>query len=511
VSGTRVTAKNKDDVKQDVYYHTSDVPTVSYAPDDKILTLNNAALTFDNIYNGQFISDELFTIYSDVEGLTVKLIGDNKFTETNNNDKVYGIYSDRDLTVSGDGSLDIQITNNNYATGIYAGGPLTLGAKEITVDISGRGVQTGLYTENALKIDGCKLNVIETGTLGEGHIGAYFEKDSVIGNSEVEFTINGAGTDVYGFYSKNDTKLGVGDDVSMLIDTAGGEVLNKRIKMVTNRTAHVEDADGNKTTINPSNKDLSIYHYLRIHQDMKTYSLVSGDKQEWKKGTEAGPSFAYQATIWDEDTLNRLETVKIDGKDVAAEDYSTAAGTANKGVVITLNPAALENLEAGKHKLNVKFTDFSEEVPAEFTIVDKDPTPVETIDMYRMYNPNSGEHFYTSSKEEIKTLEDAGWVEEGIGFKALAKSAYPMYRLYNPVAGDHHYTGSMEERDSLIRAGWIAEGIAWYSSDDSGVPQFRLYNPNAKSGAHHYTASKEEKENLIKAGWKDEGIGFYTE
>ena len=39
----------------------------------------------------------------------------------------------------------------------------------------------------------------------------------------------------------------------------------------------------------------------------------------------------------------------------------------------------------------------------------------------------------------------------------------PMFRLYNPNAGDHHYTMNKAERDMLVRVGWRAEGVAWYA------------------------------------------------
>lgn len=35
-------------------------------------------------------------------------------------------------------------------------------------------------------------------------------------------------------------------------------------------------------------------------------------------------------------------------------------------------------------------------------------------DMYRMYNPNSGEHFYTADGNERNHLTSVGWIYEGI-------------------------------------------------------------------------------------------------
>ena len=129
--------------------------------------------------------------------------------------------------------------------------------------------------------------------------------------------------------------------------------------------------------------------------------------------------------------------------------------------------------------------------------------------MFRMYNKNSGEHFYTANRSERYNLEMAGWKFEGLGWIAPKKSDTPVYRLYNPNAGDHHYTTSAGEKDSLVRAGWKYEGIGWYSASKNGKPLYRLYNPNAKAGAHHYTMDASEKNRLVSAGWKYEGVAWF--
>jgi len=134
---------------------------------------------------------------------------------------------------------------------------------------------------------------------------------------------------------------------------------------------------------------------------------------------------------------------------------------------------------------------------------------VSGIEMYRLYNPNSGEHFYTSSTEEKSVLVNAGWKYEGIGWTAPSDGD-PVYRLYNANAGDHHYTLDKNEKDTLISYGWKDEGIGWYSDPDKTVPLYRQYNPNAKAGSHNYTTSKEENDALVKLGWKAEGVGWYA-
>lgn len=129
--------------------------------------------------------------------------------------------------------------------------------------------------------------------------------------------------------------------------------------------------------------------------------------------------------------------------------------------------------------------------------------------MYRLYNPNSGEHFYTADENEKTQLVRIGWNSEGTAWTSPKKSNTPVYRLYNPNAGDHHYTTSKSERDSLTRIGWKYEGIGWYSDDTKGVAVYREYNPNAKTGSHNYTTNYDEHRKLISIGWKNEGTAWY--
>ncbi len=131
------------------------------------------------------------------------------------------------------------------------------------------------------------------------------------------------------------------------------------------------------------------------------------------------------------------------------------------------------------------------------------------VNMYRLYNPNSGEHFYTSSLSEASNLFSIGWRWEGVGWVAPETSKAPVYRLYNKNGGDHHYTTSGSERDQLVKLGWRYEGIGWYSDLDADSKSvWRQYNPNARSGAHNFTVSTRERDLLVKAGWNDEKIAW---
>lgn len=135
----------------------------------------------------------------------------------------------------------------------------------------------------------------------------------------------------------------------------------------------------------------------------------------------------------------------------------------------------------------------------------------DTIAMFRFYNHQTGEHFYTGNPAEQQALLNSEWKYEGVGWFAPATSDTPVYRLLNPNRGDHHYTTSKDEKDALLSHGWIDEGIGWYSAPDTGIPVYRQYNVISPYGHHNYTISLDEQKFLYGYGWRPEGIAWYGE
>lgn len=133
-----------------------------------------------------------------------------------------------------------------------------------------------------------------------------------------------------------------------------------------------------------------------------------------------------------------------------------------------------------------------------------------TTDVYRLYDVTRGEHIYTANEVEKAALIEAGWVDEGVSFKAELACGKPVYRLYNPNNGGmHFYTINADERDGLVEAGWTYEGVVFCSSGTT--PVYRVYNPNSTNGEHHFTALESEVETLTGLGWNDEKVAWYTD
>ena len=132
--------------------------------------------------------------------------------------------------------------------------------------------------------------------------------------------------------------------------------------------------------------------------------------------------------------------------------------------------------------------------------------------MYRLYNPNNHEHFYTSSTKERDHLVKIKWGNyEGPAWEAPTSGGHLVYRLYNKGLRDHHYTASWDEVKWLTKNyGWTYEGPAWRSATKNDHPIYRLFLKGVTSGSHHYTASWKEVQWLTKNyGWKYEGVGWY--
>ncbi len=128
--------------------------------------------------------------------------------------------------------------------------------------------------------------------------------------------------------------------------------------------------------------------------------------------------------------------------------------------------------------------------------------------LYRVYNPYTHEHLYSTNTSEVNYLISSGCLNEW-AMGDTENNTDPVYRAYNPYTYEHHYTQDIEEYNFLQDIGWNGEGIAFYSGGRKAV--YRLFNPNSTGlGAHHYTIHSSECSALVESsGWIYEGIGWY--
>ncbi|WP_423460029.1 trypsin-like peptidase domain-containing protein [Ottowia sp. VDI28] len=140
--------------------------------------------------------------------------------------------------------------------------------------------------------------------------------------------------------------------------------------------------------------------------------------------------------------------------------------------------------------------------------------------VYRLFNTQTGAHFFTSNAAERDFVLATYPVfrYENIAFYAGAQpkpGLSSVHRFYNPASGAHFYTISEAEREYVRSAFPVFqyEGPAWYGSSkpvEGMVPVFRFYNPS--TGAHFYTNSPDERDFVIATYpvFQYEGVAYYV-
>ena len=133
---------------------------------------------------------------------------------------------------------------------------------------------------------------------------------------------------------------------------------------------------------------------------------------------------------------------------------------------------------------------------------------VETISgsqvVYRLFNPSTGEHLFTTAVHEVNVVSGSwGWTYEGSGWVAPAPSSetLPVFRLFQASTNQHLYTTDTNEMRVLTtQYGWVYDNNGqplFYSGGD--IPIYRLFN--VWSLQHHYTTSSNENSVLPTKGW----------
>lgn len=136
--------------------------------------------------------------------------------------------------------------------------------------------------------------------------------------------------------------------------------------------------------------------------------------------------------------------------------------------------------------------------------------------VHRLYNPNDGDHLYTTDANEARSLASKGWKDEGALGVAPA-GLTDVYRFVNASTGQHILTDDFAEAEALLRqgqnlsdgtrAGWQYEGVAFVARDGDGGP-VRVHRLYREGAPHLLTADENEVKTLVAKGWKDEGVKF---
>lgn len=127
--------------------------------------------------------------------------------------------------------------------------------------------------------------------------------------------------------------------------------------------------------------------------------------------------------------------------------------------------------------------------------------------LYRVYNPNDGDHYFTTDKDEPSKLVQLGWRAEGAPYKVVAAEidesgtvtaakrhhafGTAIWSAYNPYTGEY-----------LL----AEEDVKFFTMQNGSQDVVRVYNPYTTGPAHLYTDA-DEAAGLTLLGWRLDNDG----
>lgn len=235
----------------------------------------------------------------------------------------------------------------------------------------------------------------------------------------------------------------------------------------------------------------------------------------------AGVTLGNRVVLVLDDQTHGRELWRTDGtpagtalvKDIRPDRGSGIIGTSHYYSLTRLGASALFLADDGTHRVALWKTDGTEQGT---TLVKSfRPTGVRLL---RAFSHSADYHFFTTSKAEFDNAVAHDYRDETTnttGFLVYAtdphRDAEPLYRLYNLQSGQHYYTRNVNERNSLVNinpppeSGTDTRTIGWRDEDTVGFisarPQpgmveiFRLYNTN--SGTHLFVEDPQVRDGIL--------------
>ncbi|MGG5373425.1 C39 family peptidase [Enterococcus sp. AZ196] len=306
----------------------------------------------------------------------------------------------------------------------------------------------------------------------------------------------------------NDTQEVHADEVLqtetvVAVETENEQIVPNNTVETPNDSELINQADDVESEVSTSKENTSDEgNQLPADKQSETEDAMSSEK-EAEKNVETT-----------EESINDFENAEKEDEPVIDNSTNEVVDETPSVDVSEKTETEETETEQTKKESIIKENKTSSTTKASAKVEMKAPTKKSTvkkvsIPIYRVYNPNSGEHLHTMNGNERNHLVRLGWRDEGISMY-VDGTGNQLFRLYNPNSGEHFFTLNAKERDNLKRHGWRYEGVAW-KTPVKGVPMYRVYNPNTRgAGAHHYTMDVNERNSLVRKGWRNEGISWYT-
>ena len=184
-----------------------------------------------------------------------------------------------------------------------------------------------------------------------------------------------------------------------------------------------------------------------------------------------------------------------------ADDFTEASWTAFRRAVNGMQKAFDSATDAEAADLYAKLLD------AESKLVQ---TKNVTANVYRVYNPNNGDHVYAFNAEAQNLfmvgneVEDPEFSAVRSESKSIPNVSVSVYRVYDPNSGEH-LNVSQAEGAALVRQGWTwdnnGKAMFYVPLGASDVELYRVYLPTAKNAGRHVYAPADEAKILVNRGY----------
>ena len=304
------------------------------------------------------------------------------------------------------------------------------------------------------------------------------------------------------------------DPTDHVVRVGNKQVTHEGNKTITT-TYDVDPATGN--LINPKKKT-----------SMPADTLVGSTKTEVLHGVmkyEADETLPYNTQKKISDPVDGKRVTKSNGvfkngvwvegtpsvNETAAQDGLTKVG--NKEVINNADGSVTTNVYEVNPTTGALSNSKTTVTPAP-SRADGEAIEPQFAAMYRLYNPYTHEHLFTTDAAEKDNLVSLGWNFENVTGKVYMHGEKGgVYRLYNPTTGEHHYTTNEDELAKCVKAGWRNEGVKFFSvldADKQTVGMVSMYNPYEKKFYHHYTSDPDEIAKMVKDGWRKEDVKWYA-
>jgi hypothetical protein len=196
--------------------------------------------------------------------------------------------------------------------------------------------------------------------------------------------------------------------------------------------------------------------YINIHNEDVVLGVIRGQLLPMNDVAQAGPPLLNQRLI---NPISGKHFYSSNSKEIAS---LTSNGWKQEGFAWNLYAEASSESDLVPDAI-------SGQVKYEFANVYNDVSLDPLLNVHRLYNSSSGDHFFTTNNQELLAAQQVGYAYEGVVGRAYSPSVAAsngftvVQRLYNGLTGEHLYTSSSTEVASLLRLGYSSEGAAWAS------------------------------------------------